>query len=307
VYVEAAVQQHDPYKTNNKITGGNALYGSIVTTGGPVSNTLEIKSYRNFFPLAASVNVSKASAFSNVAYSAPPTAETVTQDSEFYFFNTCVTGGRDRLDYRLSDNFLVYGALGLFVTRAEAPGGQCDATGKSTADKPTDTTNDVVDVNAGIEWHFDEDKSIAFANATYRNDERETGVAYYREFAIQYSVTKFIAGPYSIELAGRHRHRQEDGQNLTGTSVTGEPWWEGEHNNALKIAPKWILSQGFEYTTFVGLPTTYVNGGILYKFTSQSNVRAYVGQNRGGLRCVSGICRFFPAFSGARVEFTLRF
>lgn len=64
---------------------------------------------------------------------------------------------------------------------------------------------------------------------------------------------------------------------------------------------------GFEYTTYIGLPTYYVNGGVLYRFTSDSNIRIYAGQNRGGLRCVSGICRVFPSFSGARVELTLRF
>ena len=39
----------------------------------------------------------------------------------------------------------------------------------------------------------------------------------------------------------------------------------------------------------------------------QNNLRLFVGQQRGGLRCVSGICRLFPAFSGARIELTLRF
>jgi hypothetical protein len=307
LYLEATVQQHDPDPNNRLATEGNAVYGSFVATGGPITNTLEVKSYRNFYPLAAGVNVTKASAFANIAYSAPPTAEVVTEDSEFGFFNACVTGGRDRMDYRLSDAVLVYGALAYFQTRSEAPGGQCDRLGRSTADEKDATLNHVVDVNAGTEWHFDDDKSIAFANATVRNDQRDTDVAYYREYAFQYSITKYIAGPFSIELSGRHRWRRQDGENLRGGSVVGEPWWEGEHNNALKIAPKWIISQGFEYTTLLGLPSYYVNGSVLYKFTSQSNVRAYVGQNRGGLRCVSGICRFFPAFSGARVELTLRF
>src|SRR6185369_6611006 len=116
-----------------------------------------------------------------------------------------------------------------------------------------------------------------------------------------------IKGPYSVELSGRHRYRIQNGENIAGASFRGEPWWEGEHQTALKVAPKWVFSQGFEYTTYVGLPSTYVNGGILYRFSSQSNIRLYAGQNRGGLRCVSGICRVFPAFSGARVELTLRF
>jgi hypothetical protein len=307
VYVEAAVQKHDPDSHNKFVDEGNAIYGSFTASGGPVTNTLEMKSYRNYFPLAAGVNVSKASAFGNIAYSAPPTAEVITEDSEFGFFNACVTGGRDRLDYRVTDSALVFGALGYFVTKSEAPGSQCDQFGRSTADNKTFTTNDVVDVNVGTELHFDHDRSTAFINATVRNDERETNAAYYREYAVQYSITKYIAGPYALEISGRHRHRQQDEENVRAGSPDPQPWVEGEHYNTLKVAPKWVFAQGFEYTTFIGLPTYYFNGSVLYKFTSQSNIRALVGQNRGGLRCISGICRFFPAFSGARVELTIRF
>lgn len=306
-YVEAAVQKRDLLDPRESSTTGNAVYGSLSNTGGPFTNTLEVKSYRNFFPVAGSVNVTKASAFNNVAYSAPPTAEVVTQDSMFGFFNACVTGGRDRLDVRANPAMLFFGSLGYFVTRSEAPGGMCDQIGRSTADDPRGTTNKVIDASVGSQLQWDDDKSIAFLTATYRNDQKENGELFYREYAIQYSITKYIKGPYAIEVAGRHRRRQEDLQNVRGSDPQGDPWWQGENQVALKVAPKWIFSQGFEYTTLIGQPTYYWNGGITYRFTSQSNVRLYAGQNRGGLRCVSGVCRDFPAFSGARAELTLRF
>jgi hypothetical protein len=218
-----------------------------------------------------------------------------------------VTGGRDRLDYRITPTLLTYGTFGYAVTRAEVPGGQCDRLGRSTADDPKDSTNYVTDASAGLEYRFDDDRSILFANVLGRHDIKESGDPFYREVAGQYSLTKWIGGAYAIELAGRHRYRVQERENIRGTDFAGEPWWQGEHQNALKIAPKWVLSQGFEYTTYVGLPTYYFNGGILYRITSESNLRIYAGQNRGGLRCVSGICRVFPAFSGARIELTLRF
>jgi hypothetical protein len=266
-----------------------------------------VKSYRNFYPLAASVNVSRASAFSNIAYSAPPTVEPLITDSMFGFFNACVTGGRDRFDYRLTPTVLVYGTLGLFRTQTEQGGGQCDRMGKNTATDKDATTNYVADLSAGAELRFDDDKSTAFLNVAARDDVKGTGEAYYRELSTQYSITKYISGPYSLELSGRHRYRIQEGENIAGASFKGEPWWQGDHQTALKVAPKWVLSQGIEYTTYIGLPTYYVNGGVLYKFTSKSNLRLYAGQNRGGLRCVSGICRVFPAFSGARAELTIRF
>lgn len=307
LYVEGAVQKRDAQTPNEANTQGNAVYGSLVATGGPISNTLEVKSYRNFYPLAGAVNVSRAAAFSNVAYSIPPTAEPIIADTMFGFYNACVTGGRDRLDYRFTPTFLAYGTFGFFETKSEVLGGACDRAGRSLAADKEATTNTVMDASTGWEWRFDQDKSIFFFNLNVRNDRKGDGSPYYREVSTQYSLTKYIGGPYSVELAGRHRYRVQERENIHGSSFEGEPWWQGEHQNALKVAPKWVLSQGFEYTTYIGLPTYYINGGILYRFTSDSNVRLYAGQNRGGLRCVSGICRVFPAFSGARIELTLRF
>ena len=56
-----------------------------------------------------------------------------------------------------------------------------------------------------------------------------------------------------------------------------------------------------------GYPAYYLNGSIFYKFASGSNLRLFVGQQRAAFRCASGVCRFFPAFEGARAELTLRF
>lgn len=307
LYLEAAVQQREAERPTDPHTQGNALYGSLVTSGGPFTNTVQFKSYRNFFPLAGGVNVSRASAFGNIAYSAPPTAEEIIQDSMFGFYNACVTGARDRLDYSVTDELVAYTTFGYFQTRSEVPGGQCDRLGRSIADDKSGTTNHVTDASVGLQWRFDEDRSIAFLNFTGRNDVTFKGEPFYRELAAQYSITKYISGPYAIEFAGRHRYRSQENENLRGAGGEAEPWWQGEHQNALKVAPKWIVSQGFEYTTFLGLPTYYVNGSIFYRLSSESNLRVYVGQNRGGLRCISGICRLFPAFSGARVELTLRF
>jgi hypothetical protein len=307
LFVEGAVQKRRAEAANEAGTQGNALYASLVVTGGPVSSTLELKSYRNFFPLSGSVDVTRAAAFSNLAYSIPPTAESILNDSMFGFYNACVTGARDRVDYRFSPTMLGYATFGYFVTRSESIAGTCDRFGRSTGAEKAATTNHVSDGSVGIEWRFDDDKSIVFANLNARNDVTATDRAFYRELAAQYSITKYIKGPYSIELAGRHRYRVQEGENIRDNDYSGAPWWQGEHQNALKVAPKWVISQGFEYTTLIGLPTYYVNGGILYRFTSDSNIRIYAGQNRGGLRCVSGICRVFPAFSGARVELTLRF
>jgi hypothetical protein len=113
----------------------------------------------------------------------------------------------------------------------------------------------------------------------------------------------------SVEIQGRHRLRKQESTNLEAVGGTyAEQWWhEGENYVALKVAPKWVFTQGFEYTTLTGQPTYYLNGAVIYKFTSGSNVRLFVGQQRGAFRCTSGVCRYFPPFEGARAELTLRF
>ncbi len=312
LYIEAAIQKREGNDSRENGLNGNALYAALTSNKGGLTNTLEVKSYRNYFNVAGSVNVTKASAFSNLSYAAVPTIEPIISDTMFGFYNACVNAARDRIDARVSPNLLVYGAFGYAVTKSELPGGSCDARGRTGSAE--DTTNYVTDLLTGIEMRFDNNRSFFFANTNMRNDVRPDGEVYYKERAVQYTLTKYITGPYSIELAGRHRVRYQENENqIEVTDAGGSPvfserkWVQGENYTALKVAPQWVVTHGFEYTTQDGFPTFYTNGSIFWRFTMESNLRLFVGQQRGGLRCVSGICRLFPAFSGARVELTLRF
>ena len=307
LYVEAAVQQREsdiPGQTTN--LNGNAVYGALSFDVGPVSTTLEVKSNRNFYTVAASV-ASQAPEFAIVAYSFLPPAESFNMlDAEGTGdFNACVEGGRLREDVNVTSNLLVYGQGVFAYSLTEAPNGQCDQLGhtKTPNGIAAATVQDVVwDGVLGFEYSFDDRLSHVFASAGARDDTRATGDYQYREQHLEYSFAKYLHGPWSIEIQGRHRHREErvfNGDN---------GWWsEGEDYVALRMAPKWVFTEGFEYTTLLGQPRTYVNTAVLYKFTSSSNFRVFVGEQRGAFRCASGLCRFFPAFEGARAELTLRF
>jgi hypothetical protein len=309
LYVEAAVQRrHHDAQPNDATANGNALYASLTTNAGRFTSTLEVKSYRNFYGVTGAVDQTRASAFSNVAYTNIPSAELITQDSAIGFFNACVDGGRLRTDYRLSHELLVY-AQGIYAfSKSEISGGGCNETGKTISALPAaSTTNRVWDGLGGAEWSFEQDRSHLFASAGARDDTKVNGEFYYRELHAEYAMTKHIAGAYSVELTGRHRLRKEENQNIHDAAVGSEYWREGEHYTALKVSPKWVFSQGIEYTTQLGFPTYYFNGSVLYRFSSESNIKVFAGQQRGGLKCVSGICKVFPSYSGARVELTVRF
>jgi hypothetical protein len=311
-YAEAAVQQRGsdiPGQTTN--LNGNAIYGALSFDIGHVSTTLEVKSNRNFYTVAASVG-QPAPEFAIVAYSSLPPAESFNMlDAEGTGdFNACVEGGRLREDVNVSRDLLVYGQGVFAYSLTEQPNGQCDQLGRTKAPSGL-TAASVQDVAwdgvAGLEYSFDDGLSHVFASTGARDDTREDGVFQYREQHVEYSVAKYIRGPWSVEIQGRHRHRKEQGFNLDPQTNTQGWWYEGENYVALRMAPKWVFTQGFEYTTLIGQPLTYFNGSVLYKFTSSSNIRIFVGEQRGAFRCASGICRFFPAFEGARAELTLRF
>jgi Family of unknown function (DUF6029) len=311
IYIEGAVQHrfHDA-QPDDPHANGNALYASINADVGPLTNTLELKSYRNFWSAAGSV---RATELDNTRYTTPPTAELVTQDAELGNFNVCVNGGRLRSNVRLSEGLLVYGAGGYFRSQSEVAGGSCDRDGKTLAAGKTadEVITHVFDGLSGIEWNFDHAQSHLYASGGVRNDVRADDVFFYRELHAEYAFTKSISGPYAIELTGRHRMRKQDSENVRVSDATGHyaeaPWHEGEHYTALKVAPHWVFSQGFEYTTLVGFPTYYFNGSVLYRMSMGSNLKLLVGQQRGGLKCVSGVCKVFPAFEGVRAEVTLRF
>jgi hypothetical protein len=293
---------------------GNALYATYVGSFGPWTLSGELKSYRNFYNMGLAVQGTRAPEFSNLVVSQAPTAEVVNQDSAFGFFNACVDGGRLRSDVRLADSLLLFGQGIYAFTKSEKLEGGCDRFGnvRTSAADIERTQNRVLDATAGAQWDFDRNRSYLYAFLGARDDRTLRGDPFYNEQYAQYTFSKylgdaFLGGGHSIELQGRHRVRFEENQNLRGDDASPVPWVEGENYTAWKIAPKWVLSTGVEYTTRLGLPTWYFNGGTLYRFTQESNVRLFVGQQRGGLRCVNGVCRQFPPFEGARLELTLRF
>lgn len=309
LYVGVAMQKRsDPDIAVLSEKQGNALYASYSGTYGPVTNTFELKSYRNYYNAAGTVLDRRAPEFSNVAYTAAPTAEAITQDAMFGDFNACVDGGRLRTDVRLSKGFMLWGQVFYAHTKSELSR-RCNQWGRILASNEPEEQlqNDIWDGTAGIQWDFDKNRSFLYAQTGYRTDRKRSGDWYYRDEQVRYAFSKWLGGPFTLELTGLHRIRWEEDQNRRGPGGQEQSWVEGENYTAIKVAPKWIFSQGFEYLTRLGFPTYYVNGGLTYKFTKESNLKLLVGQQRGGLRCVNGVCRIFPAFEGARLELTVRF
>lgn len=291
-YVEGALQQYAGQETEGQ---GYALYGSLSGAIGRFSGLLELQHYRDFETLAASVDRRRAEAFQFLRYSAPPTTEPVTTDTRFGFFDRCVTGGRARIDSRITDTVLVYGAFGQWATWGER-------TSLCRDDPETEQRNDVSDGSVGLDLRFDQARSRAIASGGARFDHNhENGSLHYREWRGELKVAKVISGPFSAEVDGRYRRRYWEIENLQ------QPWDELDLYVSFKWAPWLQVGGGFEYTGQQGRQPTYFNANVLYRYTPESQLKLIAGQQRGALKCVSGVCREFPAFEGVRLEWIQRY
>lgn len=339
LYVEVAGQQlRDGHVSGIDANGaasqrqpdisGYAVYANANFGFGPVQISLEGKHNRKFFPLGSNIDVTtpgfSAPEYSVVAYSAPPTVEPIYLEP-IESPNVCITGGRMTANYKYDEHTAVYGWLGRYRSYTETPANDlCQVMENRTRTDSWDTA-------VGIDLSREKGKSHARVWTGARIAERatptlgtrapgETDVLYYEGY-VRYDLVKHIKGPFSLQLQGFHRNRY-----LPGTYARS--WNEGENYTALHWSPHLSAVVGYEYSTrpncqpafaeqdeYKVVVCHYVSGGFTYRSgrsdtaLSQifNTVNLFVGQRRGAIRCVSGVCRLFPPFEGARLELVSRF
>ena len=281
---------------------GYGFYASGSYDLSPLVLLVEGRHYRRIFPLYANVNIDSAREFTQVAWSAPPTTEAEYIDTEFNNFATCVSGGRARGEYTLARGLSAFAWLGYWQTFGEVAANERCATDRHLR-------NDVYDSAAGMEYRATDARSRATFTLGARFDDSAepqptlagTTRMYYREVYARYDVVQALGGPFALELHGWHRYRHEPlGPQLPA-------WWEGEHTTGIDYGRAWVFAFGAEYNTDLRPPDTYFNGSVHFKPTSDSSIGLFVGQRRGALRCVGGVCRVIPGLEGVRVDASVRF
>jgi hypothetical protein len=306
-YVEVAVQDlqrpdEDSLPEDARVDTGYGIYGSVSVFQKPIAVTLEGKHYRRLYALQGNTDVGAAREYS-LQYSAPPTTEAFWVDTEFENFNTCVSGGRAKTDLRIGDHHTVFAWVGHYRSWAESVlNDNCDIS--------NDALNKVWDLASGGEIKSGDGKTSLSATVGARFDDTARVITdgsgnptntFYREGYLRHDFIFHLSGPFSLQVIGWHRRRQ---QVLGGPLA---PWSEGETLTSLQWSPYASFVFGFEYDTNPATSPTYFNGQIVYKVIDEVSLGLFVGQRRGAIRCAAGVCRYFPPFEGGRFDVNVRF
>jgi hypothetical protein len=280
---------------------GYALYGAATGYFGPASLLLEFKHYSTFQRWLPSIDT-RLVEFAPVAYNQPPTAERIQTELVSPIYD--VTGPRLRLDYRVKPWVLFFVSYAFFEDRGAISGERVD----------------YHDPYAGMEFRWNRGNSHFFPSGGYRTERCGSAspncesTAVNGEFQhighIEWEFAQALPRGVSLEAQGFALFRQGDNVSIVNSdgTLSYPTWTEGDAYFALKWTPYLVATIGYEWSTrpSAKVNQNYVNGALQWNITPASSIRFFAGGTRGGLKCISGVCRDFPAFTGARLEVVVR-
>jgi hypothetical protein len=278
-YVEYA---HAQDQVSGSPHPGEAVYAAATAYAGRAVFLVEFKDYQHYDPWHATVEV-QSPLSQTLVYQQPPTLERViTQINN----NTDIVGSRLRVDYRVADSLLLYGALEYAQSHPD-PG----------------VTDRVIDLYAGAEVRWNRGRSHWFQLVGYRREDDLTAESLEEQLvAVEWDFAQGLPRGLSLESQGQVWQRWKPLSNKTD-------WTEGNAYVSLKWTPRLIAAFGYEFITSDAEQANqhhFFNGSVQWNITPATSVRVFGGGQRPGLKCISGICREFPAFQGAKLELVVR-
>lgn len=204
-------------------------------------------------------------------YNQPPTLERFDQE---VLDNKNVRGVRAKVSRPLLDGNLV-----LYVS------------GMLRQFGPEEASVDALHGYGGFELTYGS-SSRWFASSGYR-EEVQDGLAIKTILHGESDWVQELGGGYSFQLTVGHESRtQDDRPYIRGTTLVGL-----DRTNLGSL----MLEVGYD-TLNPNHRELFFAGIFAWRTYDWLTARAIVGSQRGGLKCIGGVCRDFPAFSGARLE-----
>jgi hypothetical protein len=266
---------------------GFGLYGSATAYAGKATILFEGKAYGALTPLQPNLDDP---AFDAVVYNSPPTVERVQQTIENPA--TEIAGGRLRFDWTFSPSLVFYTNYGAFR----------DWHGYADPDSGDIRAGTIHDAYSGVEVRWNQARSWAISSGGIRvvmlGDD-----AVRRDGHAEVDAAHALDDRWSLTLHALHEEKAK-----RESALLDERFRQGTITAGVRVRPFLTLAGGYDYTTEPTQPRRdYWNGTIGWDFTPSSSVRLLVGSMRGGLKCVSGVCRVLPPFEGVKLSATLRF
>lgn len=211
-------------------------------------------------------------------YNRPPTLERLDQE---VLETNDVAGVRAYAEYGLLDGDLnLYANL---LVRLNEPLATSPALG--------------VHAYGGGEWRYDSGASLLAAAGGYRTElQNDRELKTMGHFEVDW-IHALVAS-LSLHVSTQNELR----------TLTGDPYQRGSVYAGVEWARVGSLTFEFGYDTqFESQRNLFFAGIISWHATERIQLRATGGTQRGGLKCIAGVCRTFPEFAGARLEAVGRF
>lgn len=214
------------------------------------------------------------------------------------------------------------------------------------ANQFVDSAEDVTGVSGRVDYNFPKAQLLLFGKITYQDDKRgnvprdifhgfagiekkfkETGwltlIAGVRDEAAKSLVFWDTAGTtwhgqgnVSYPLSPRLSLEADlEAKTFRGDLAFGGKYYvydEIRSYISLHVSPRWVFTVLYDFTEDPKIMTfkpqhDWWGAQVEFRYAGANAVRVFYGQNKGGVKCAGGICRFFPPFEGLRVDCFIRF
>jgi hypothetical protein len=273
----------------DETTSGYGLYASATYHRGRATLLCEGKAYGNLEIVQPKLEHLE---FAPVRYNNPPTIERILQYLDHPQEDT--VGGRTRFDWSLTADLRAFANYGLIR----------DYVGYATEMAGETAPATVHDPYGGIEARWDQARSRAQLVAGWR-------------VAVQDGSGDVVRGDQHVEIIGAHALGERLSLELHGINLErknyhppfiDEEYREGTWQLGARYSPTLALAGIYDYTTQPLQPKRdYFGGAAEWRPTTWAMLRVFAGSSRGGLKCVSGVCRVFPPFEGIKLSVTIRY
>lgn len=297
LYLEGLVQRRSPPMFEAET--GFGAYGAVTVFAGATTFLVEAKAYGDLETVQPRWEREE---FRPVQYTSPPTVERVLQPLERP--QREIWGGRLRTDHALSPSFTVHASYGVFRDGDEDEGYLvAGPMGARTA------SGTIHDPYAGFELRWDQARSRALVSGGRRAVVAD-GEVVRGDGHLGFDVVQALTPAVSLEIHGIHWKRDKS------DPLGSKDWSEGTFQLGVRWTPHLAVAAVLDYTSEPRQPEgnidvtrlqEYASGTVQWDITPSSSVRLFAGASRGGLKCISGVCRVFPPFEGVRLAATLRF